>query len=330
MPYHAGPSSHSDQVIIVVDPMKRPKTLSAAFVKTATEPGRYGDGRGSFGLSLLLKATRNGRLAKSWSQRLRRDGVSFNVGLGRYPLISLSEARAKALKNARDNAAGRSLRGDGIPTFAEALDAVIRLHRDSWRGSKTESEWRQSLAIHAFPILGDRPVDAITTGDVLGILAPIWSDRHETARRVLQRIGAVMKWSIAQGHRQDDPAHAAAAALPRNGTGKTEHHAALPHAEVGDALKRVKALGNSSATLALEFLILTAARSGEARGARWSEIDMDAREWRIPAERMKTARPHRVPLSGRALAILCEARQLSGGSELVFPGPVQIVLQKAR
>ena len=139
MPYHGVPSSHSDEVIIVVDPLKRPKTLSAAFVKTVTEPGRYGDGRGSFGLSLLLKATRNGRLAKSWSQRLRRDGVPFNVGLGRYPLMTRFPRRGlKALKNARDNAAWpRSLRGDGIPTFAEALDAVIRASSsDSWRGRR--------------------------------------------------------------------------------------------------------------------------------------------------------------------------------------------------
>ena len=319
MPYHDVPSSHSDKVIIVVDSMKRPKTLSAAFVKTVTEPGRYGDGRGSFGLSLLLKATRNGRLAKSWSQRLRQDGKPFNVGLGRYPLVTLSEARLKALKNARDNAAGRSLRGDAIPTFRVAVDAVIALHQASWRGDASEREWRGSLEKHAFPILGDKPVDEITTGDVLSVLAPIWSEKHETAKRILQRISIVLRWAIAQGHRTDDPTHAATAVLPRNGTGQTAHHAAMPHGQVGDAIKRIRALGAPSTTLCLEFLILTAARSGEARGARWSEIDMDAREWRIPAERMKTARPHRVPLSGRALAILCEARQLSGGSELVFP-----------
>ena len=256
--------------------MKRPKTLSAAFVKTINQPGRFGDGRGGFGLSLLVKGTANGRISKSWSQRLRRDGEPYNIGIGKFPLVNLSEARLKALKNARDNAAGRSLRGDGIPTFAEALDAVIRLHRDSWRGSKTESEWRQSLAIHAFPKIGDRPVDAITTGDVLGVLAPIWTDKPETARRVLQRVSVVMRWAIARGHRSDDPAHAATAVLPRNGTGTTKHHAAMGHAQVGDAIKRIRALGASSATLCLEFLVHTAARSGEARGARWSEIDMDA------------------------------------------------------
>ena len=151
---------------------------------------------------------------------------------------------------------------------------MIALHLASWRGDASEREWRGSLAKHAIPILGDRPVDEITTGDVLSVLAPIWSEKHETAKRILQRISIVLRWAIAQGHRTDDPTHAATAVLPRNGTGKTEHHAALPHAEVGDALKRVKALGNSSATLALEFLILTAARSGEARGSTWREIDL--------------------------------------------------------
>ena len=298
--------------------MKRPKTLSAAFVKTVTEPGRYGDGRGSFGLSLLLKATRNGRLAKSWSQRLRQDGVPFNVGLGRYPLVNLSEARAKALKNARDNAAGRSLRGDAIPTFSQAVDAVIALHLASWRGDASEREWRGSLAKRAIPILGDKPVDEITTGDVLSVLAPIWSEKHETAKRVLQRISIVLRWGIAQGHRTDDPTHAATAVLPRNGHGKTEHHAALPHAQVGDAIKRIRASGAPSTTFCLEFLILTAARSGEARGSTWREIDLESATWTVPASRMKAGVEHRVPLSDRALAVLAEARSLSDGP-LVFP-----------
>ena len=306
--------------------MKRPKTLSAAFVKTINQPGRFGDGRGGFGLSLLVKPTLNGRTSKSWSQRLRRDGVPFNLGIGRYPVISLSEARAKALANARANAAGRSLRGDKIPTFSQAVDAVIALHLASWRGDASEREWRGSLAKHAIPILGDRPVDQITTGDVLSVLAPIWSEKHETAKRILQRISIVLRWAIAQGHRTDDPTHSATAVLPRNGTGQTAHHAAMPHGQVGDAIKRIRALGAPSATLCLEFLVHTAARSGEARGATWTEIDMDAATWAIPASRMKSGVEHRVPLSDRALAVLAEARQLSRGDGLIFPssrgGPI--------
>ena len=298
--------------------MKRPKTLSAAFARTVTEPGRYGDGRGSFGLSLLVKPMANGRTSKSWSQRLRKNGVPFNIGLGKYPFVSLSEARIKALRYARDNAQGRDPRGDGIPTFAEAVEAVIRLHRDAWRGGNNEGQWRGSLERYAFPDLGDKRVDDITTTDVLSVLVPIWTEKHETAKRVHQRIGTVMKWAIANGHREDDPAHAATAVLPRNGNGKPEHHAAMPHAEVGDALKRVKASGASSAKLSLEFLILTAARSGEVRSSTWREIDLEAATWTVPGSRMKAGREHRVPLSDRALAVLAEARELSSGGELVF------------
>ena len=302
--------------------MKRPKTLSAAFVRTVNQPGRYGDGRGGFGLSLLVKPMANGRLSKSWSQRLRRDGRPYNIGIRSYPLVSLSEARAKALRNARDNAQGRDLRGDGIPTFRQAADAVIRFHRESWRGTKSECQWRQSLERHAFPVIGDKRVDAITTSHVLGALVPIWTEKHETAKRVHQRIGVVMRWAIAQGHRLDDPAHAATAVLPRNGNTRPVHHAALPHAEVGDALKRVRASGAPSATLCLEFLILTAARSGEARGATWDEIDSESATWTIPGARMKAGYPHKIPLSGRALAILAEARALSDGP-LLFPSSRQ-------
>ena len=197
------------------------------------------------------------------------------------------------LRNARANAQGRDLRGDGIPTFRQAADAVIRLHRESWRGSKSERQWRQSLERHAFQVIGDKRVDEITTSHVLGALVPIWTEKHETARRVHQRISVVMRWAIAQGHRQDDPAHAATAVLPRNGNSRPGHHAALPHAEVGDALKRIReSRASIAAKLCVEWAILTAARSGEARGARWSEIDMENRLWVIPGGRMKAHQEH--------------------------------------
>ena len=234
--------------------MRRPRTLSAAFARTVTEPGRYGDGRGGF---------------------------------GRYPLVTLSEARLKALKDARDNANGRALRADAIPTFSQAVDAVFALHLASWRGDASEREWRGSLEKHAFPILGDKPVDEVTSSDVLAVLSAIWSEKHETAKRILQRISIMLRWAIAQGHRTDDPTHAATAVLPRNGTGTTKHHAGMGHGEVGDALKRVRASGAPSTTLFLEFLILTAARSGEARGSTWREIDLESATWTVPASRMK-------------------------------------------
>ena len=165
------------------------------------------------------------------------------------------------------------------------------------------------------------PVDAIAGADVMAVLLPIWFTKRNTARNVRQRIGAVMKWAVAQGHRPDNPAgDALSAALPNN-TGPRCHQRALPHAEVGDALLRVRASGaNPGTVLAFEFLVLTAARSGEVRNARWEEFGLEGAVWTIPAERMKAGREHRVPLSARALGVLDEARRLPGAGT-VFPSP---------
>ena len=156
----------------------------------------------------------------------------------------------------------------------------------------------------------------------MAVLLPIWTEKAETARRVRQRIGTIMKWAVAQGYRDDNPAgDAIAAALPRaNGTKR--HFRAVHHSEVGDVIRAVRGSQASLASrLAFEFLVLTAARSGEVRGARWSEIDNETAIWTIPGERMKGGREYRVPLSDRALAVLDEARALDDGSGLVFPAP---------
>ncbi len=160
----------------------------------------------------------------------------------------------------------------------------------------------------------------INTGDVMAVLLPIWNEKRATARQVRHRISAVMRWAVAQGYREDNPAgDAIGAALPRNGV-RVQHRRALPYAEVAGAIATVRTSGAYPMTVAaFEFLVLTASRSGEVRGARWEEMDLEAREWRIPAARMKTGREHRVPLSTRALAVLRGARELADGSGLVFP-----------
>ena len=304
--------------------MKRPATLTARFVETVNKPGRYGDGRGGFGLSLLVKPmSSTGRLSKSWSQRIRVNGRETNIGIGSYPVTTLAEARAAALANKRAIAQGVDPRTGGIPTFAAAVDKVLDMHRETWRDSgKSEAQWRSSLTAYAFPTIGDKLVSEITTADVLAIVTPIWSAKRETARRIRQRVGAVMKWAIAEGHRADNPAgEAIGSALPKNGNHR-KHHRALPHREVAGALDTVRRSQAWPATkLALEFVVLTAARSGEVRGARWAEMDLEAATWTVPGERMKAGRDHRVPLSARAVAILSEARSLSDGAagSLVFP-----------
>ena len=304
--------------------MKRPTTLTAAFVQRIREPGRYGDGRGGYGLSLLVKPqTSNGRTSRTWSQRLRVNGQIVNVGLGSFPVVTLSQARDKALENKRTLAEGVDPRNSAasMPSFEEIADKVITLHAESWRDNgKSQKQWRASLRDYAFPALGDKPVAAISSSDVLAVLVPIWNTKRETARRVRQRIGSIMKYAIAAGLRPDNPAgDAVSAALPANGVA-TKHQLALPHADVSAAMAKVRTSGAGLSTKqCLMFLIHTAARSGEARGARWDEIDTGSRTWTIPGSRTKTGREHRVPLNDAAMGLLVTATPLKDASTLVFP-----------
>ena len=190
--------------------MKRAKRFSAAFVRTVNRPGRYGEGRGGFGLSLLVKERKGGGLAKSWSQRLRINGQPSNVGLRRYPIVTLAEARTKALENARVVDQGRDPRRDPrdrsrIPIFEQAAEKVIRLYEPTWRAGGADSSaqvWRSSLERYVFPNLGSKPVSEITTADVLGVIVPIWHTRTATARRVKGRISSIMRWACAELHRE--------------------------------------------------------------------------------------------------------------------------------
>ena len=177
------------------------------------------------------------------------------------------------------------------------------------------------------PKLGHRRVSDISTADVMAVLLPIWHDKRETARRVRQRISAIMKWAIVEGYRNDNPAgEAIGAALPKNSVIRT-HQRALQHAAVGTALAKIRESGAYTGTvLAFEFLTLTACRSGEVRRAVWDEIDFKAAIWTVPAERMKTKREHRVPLSSYSLKVLNEALKLADGNMLIFPSPTGKVL----
>ena len=246
-----------------------------------------------------------------------------NLGLGSWPHVSLAEAREKCALNLAARRRGELVTGRKrtVPTFEEAVEKVIAVHRAGWKdGSRSEEDWRATLRDYAIPNLGGRPVSRITTADVMAVLLPIWNGKRVTARRVRQRIGAVMRWAVAQGYREDNPAgEAIGAALPKNGV-RPQHLAALPYAEVAGALEQVRDSGAYTGTvLAFEFLVLTACRSGEVRGALWKEMDLEGWEWRIPPERMKTGREHRVPLSRRALAVLQEAQALADGAGFVFP-----------
>ncbi len=204
----------------------------------------------------------------------------------------------------------------------EAAAAVLEQQRPGWRNAKHARDWPRSLRAYAFPRIGGLPVSEVTTADVLAILTPIWHDKPETARRVRQRIGAVMKWAVAMGHRQDNPAGDALGQAIGRQQAVVQHMRALSHGSVADALATVRVSQASVTTKrAFEFLVLTAARSGEVRLATRDEMDLDAGVWTIPAARMKAKRDHRVPLSGRALAILHDVQSLSDGTGLVFRSP---------
>ena len=294
------------------------KQLTVAFVRSVGEPGRYHDGNG-----LFLNVKPSG--SKQWVQRIVVQGKRRDLGLGGFPLVSLADARKAAFQNRQLARAGgdpAALRkGRAVPTFAAAAEMVIAMHAETWRdGGKTANQWRASLRDYAMPKLGRKPVDRITSMDVMNVLMPIWNTKRETARRVRQRIGVICKWAIAEGHRSDNPAgDAIAAALPKNGA-KREHFKAVHYSAVGDAVNRVRESGAWWATkAAFEFLVLTAARSGEVRGMQWCEVDIEAATWTVPGDRMKANRPHVAPLSGRALNVLRDARELCDGSGLVFP-----------
>ena len=296
--------------------------LTAAFVRTVRRPGRHGDGRGGGGLVLRVHVTKNGRVSRTWLQFVRIAGRATNLSLGRYPDLSLAEARAVAMKNKRALAQGIDPRGGGVPTFEAAVEKVIELYAAGWKdGASTQAAWRSTLRTYAFPSLGAKRVSKVSTADVLAVLMPLWSTKRPTAVRVRNRISAVMQWAVAAGYRQDNPAgDAIAKALPRNAP-RPKHHRALPHADVAAAIATVRLAGGMPATrLAMVFQILTATRPGEVREAQWSEMDFDSATWTIPPDRMKMGREHRVPLSPQAADVLREAEAISGGGRYVFPG----------
>lgn len=295
--------------------------LTAAKVRAVTEPGRYGDGAG-----LYLTVAPAG--SKSWVQRIMINGRRRDLGLGGYPAVSLAHARSVAAANRTAVAEGRDpiqeKRRPSTPTFQQAARQVHAANLPRWKNRRHAASWLQTLERHAFPILGDLPVDRITKSDVLAVLTPIWSSRQETARRVRQRIRAVMRWAMAHDFIEHNPAgEAIDGALPAMPKIKA-HLRALPYREVPAALELVEASNASvSAKLCLKFTVLTAARSGEARGAVWSEFNLPEALWTVPAERMKGHLQHRVPLSEAALEVLLKARELSDGSDLIFPSPMR-------
>ncbi len=294
--------------------------LTSAGVRSITAPGLHGDGG-----TLFLAVAKAG--SKSWIQRITIDGRRHDIGLGGFPVISLAKARERAMANRLAVAEGRNPLADKrrarTPTFRKAAQATFEANRPRWRDGKTARNWMQGMEKRAFPVIGDMRVDRIGREDVLRILKPVWTRHPEVARKLRQRIRATLQWCQAHGYVEQNAAgDAINGALPAMPSVKA-HHRALPHQDVAPAVRSIReSTASAAAKLCLEFLVVTASRSGEARGATWDEVDLRSREWRIGAERMKAHAPHVVPLTDPAVRILKQARRL-GGDALVFPSPIK-------
>ena len=290
------------------------KRLTEKFVRSAP-PGFYCD---ALTPTLNLLVTDKG--SRRFVQRLMIGGTQRTLGLGGWPVVTLPEARDAALDNRRAVRAGRDPRtrhpGSASPPFGKALIDVLALRAGSWKGTETAKRWRQRLEKHAGDLL-PRPVGNISVDDVLNIIRPLWNEKQKTAEMLRLHIDAVMEWAIAKGYREDNPAKVILAVLPKTGK-PCDPRKAVPLREVPEVVSRIREMkGGSAVKLGFEFLIHTATRTAEVRGATWGEIEGDV--WTVPGGRMKTSRTHRVPLSGRALEILDEARGLRDKTNLIFP-----------
>jgi integrase len=309
-------------------------------VKNA-KPGRHADGEG---LYLLVKPTG----AKSWLLRIQVDGRRRDIGLGTVDtspralgkgeqspiaipilhrkVLSLSEAREKAgmlrtaAKSGLDPIAERDRERRVIPTFREAVEAAHEALKDGW-SDKGAKNFLTSLERHAYPRIGDRRVEGITAGDITAVLAPIWTAKPDMARKVRQRIGAVLNFSHGRGWRTvEAPSKSVTVGLPRQPKGG--NYDSMPYADVPAFVASLLTAAPTTGRLALIFQILTAARPGEVRAARWGHIDLKARHWNRPADLMKTGVAHTVTLNDAALAVLQQAKAAHhpAADTLIFPG----------
>lgn len=297
--------------------------LTVMAVKALKTPGRHADGDG---LYLVIKTGG----ARSWVLLHQLNGKRREYGLGSAKTVSLAEARQKAAETRKLIQAGedpveakRASRRilEAMPTFRKAAMAVHIERERYWRNPKHRAQWLSSLEAHAFPSIGSLAVDKVAGPAIRDLLAPIWNDKPETARRVLQRIKTVLDWAHAKGYRTDEtPSRSVMMGLARQ-TKRPGNFAALPYQQVGRLWDKLR--GNDTAgRLALRFVILTVARSGEVRGATWEEMDLANALWTIPASRMKAQNEHVVPLSAAALVVLRKAEAMRKGiaGEPVFPG----------
>lgn len=304
--------------------------LTASAVANLKAKGLHPDGGG-----LYVRVT--GNATKSWIFRYTSAGSTRDMGLGAYPTVTLARARELAIECRRQRQDGRdpiearaskraaaSLEGLRATTFKACAEQLISSHEIGWRNTKHRQEWRRTLATYVYPSFGNVPVGNVTTEHILSALQPIWSTKTETASRLRGRIEAVLAFAKASRMRiGENPAqwrgHLAQILPARARVKDVRHHPAIPHRELPDFIRRLRQSRSFIAARALEFLILTAARTGETQGARWDEVDFEQRMWTVPGERMKARQTHRVPLTDRAISILKELAEIRQ-SDFIFAG----------
>ena len=293
--------------------------LTATKIRHLSQPGRYSDGDG-----LFFDVATGG--SGCWLLRIQTAGKRRDIGLGPLKNVSLADARVAAHDMRRQLALGidpvaeRRRERLVIPTFREATLLVHAERRAGWKNGKHQGQWLSTLERHVFPAFGDSPVGEVDVAAIRDVLAAIWLAKPETARRVRQRIGTVLDWAFVKGFREAEaPMRSLSKGLPRQPR-KDGHFAAMPYVDVPAFMVCLRTR-ESISRLALEAAILTAARSGEIRFARWPEIDLVAGLWSLPAERMKMARPHIVPLAPPAIDVFRRAATFRvPATDLVFPG----------
>lgn len=294
------------------------KLTATGFKAALKKPGKHGDGDG-----LFLQVTPAG--AASWVLRVQKDGKRRDIGLGSAKKVELSLARQRAdetrklIERGIDPIRERK-KAAGMPTFREAAKLVHEEHKKTWKNGKHQDQWINTLETYAHPHIGDISIAAVNGPAIRDLLAPIWIDKDETAKRVLQRICTVLNWAVAKGYRTTELSRQAVLkGLPPQRR-KAKHFEAMPYADVPAFIARLREK-ESWSRLALEAAILTSARSGEIRGATWDEIDLEKGLWSLPASRMKAKRAHVVPLSKPALRVFRRAAELRvANCKYVFQG----------
>lgn len=294
--------------------------LNISYIKTLNHPGRYADGDG-----LFLLVGKGG--ARSWVCRVQKNGRRRDIGIGSEKKVKLADARERAVIIRRQVEAGldpivERKKASGIPSFKQMALSMLEHRKHAWKNEKHKAQWFSTFNTYVFPKIGNISVDKIESANVRECIKPIWIEKHETARRVLQRIMSVIDWAVSEDYRTVSiSSDKVRRGLETPKSAKPKHHAALAFKAVPDFVDRLRE-SESMGRLAFEFLILTATRSGEVRFAQWSEIDFEEKLWTIPAERMKAGNEHIIPLSKGALTVLGKAKDYhinNNNDGFIFP-----------